>query len=49
MIHASAVGDYKPEFSFRMEDLAKELLELDNEVEIPLNTNFNEIFNIELN
>ena len=30
VIHASAVGDYKPEFSFRMEDLAKELLELDN-------------------
>ena len=28
VIHASAVGDYKPEFSFRMEDLAKELLEL---------------------
>lgn len=30
VIHASAVGDYKPEFSFRMEDLAKELLELEN-------------------
>lgn len=28
VIHASAVGDYKAEFSFRMEDLAKELLEL---------------------
>ena len=27
VIHASAVGDYKPEFSFRMEDLASELLE----------------------
>ena len=27
VIHASAVGDYKPEFSFRMEDLANELLE----------------------
>lgn len=28
VIHASAVGDYKPEFSFRMEDLAQELLEI---------------------
>lgn len=28
VIHASAVGDYKPEFSFRMEDLAKEILNL---------------------
>ena len=27
VIHASAVGDYKPEFSFRMEDLAKEILQ----------------------
>ena len=27
VIHASAVGDYKPEFSFKMEDLANELLE----------------------
>ena len=26
-IHSSAVGDYKPEFSFRMEDLASELVE----------------------
>ena len=25
VIHSSAVGDYKPEFSFRMEDLADEL------------------------
>ncbi len=25
IIHSSAVGDYKPEFSFRMEDLAEEL------------------------
>lgn len=25
VIHSSAVGDYKPEFTFRMEDLAKEL------------------------
>ena len=25
VIHSSAVGDYKPEFSFRMEDLAEEL------------------------
>lgn len=25
VIHSSAVGDYKPEFSFRMEDMAKEL------------------------
>lgn len=28
VIHASAVGDYKPEFSFKMEDLAKEILDL---------------------
>ena len=27
VIHASAVGDYKPEFSFKMEDMAKEILE----------------------
>ncbi|MBR1984312.1 MAG: hypothetical protein IKA31_01080, partial [Clostridia bacterium] len=27
VIHASAVGDYKPEFSFKMEDMANELLE----------------------
>ena len=27
VIHASAVGDYKPEFTFRMEDMASELLE----------------------
>lgn len=27
VIHSSAVGDYKPEFSFRMEDLANELVE----------------------
>ena len=26
VIHASALGDYKPEFSFKMEDMAKELL-----------------------
>ena len=25
IIHSSAVGDYKPEFSFRLEDLAEEL------------------------
>ena len=25
VIHSSAVGDYKPEFSFKMEDLAEEL------------------------
>lgn len=25
VIHSSAVGDYKPEFSFRMEDMAKEI------------------------
>ena len=25
IIHASAVGDYKPQFSFRLEDMAKEL------------------------
>ena len=28
VIHSSAVGDYKPEFTFRMEDLALEILEL---------------------
>ena len=28
VIHSSAVGDYKPEFTFRMEDLADEILEL---------------------
>ena len=28
VIHASAVGDYKSEFSFRMEDLAKEICEI---------------------
>lgn len=27
VIHASAVGDYKPQFTFRMEDMAKELVE----------------------
>ena len=27
VIHSSAVGDYKPEFSFRMEDLTKEIEE----------------------
>lgn len=27
VIHSSAVGDYKPEFSFRMEDLAREIEE----------------------
>lgn len=26
VIHASAVGDYKPQFSFKMEDMAKEIL-----------------------
>ena len=30
VIHSSAVGDYKPEFSFRMEDLAKELEEVED-------------------
>ena len=28
VIHASAVGDYKPEFSFKMEDMAKEILNM---------------------
>ena len=28
VIHAAAVGDYKPEFTFKMEDMAKELDEL---------------------
>ena len=27
ILHSSAVGDYKPEFTFRMEDLAEELVE----------------------
>lgn len=27
IVHSSAVGDYKPEFSFRMEDMAKEIAE----------------------
>ena len=27
VIHSSAVGDYKPEFSFKMEDMAKEICE----------------------
>lgn len=27
VIHSAAVGDYKPEFTFKMEDLAKELVE----------------------
>ena len=27
VIHASAVGDYKPQFSFRMEDMAEEIAE----------------------
>lgn len=27
VIHSSAVGDYKPEFSFRMEDLAEEIVQ----------------------
>ena len=33
IIHSSAVADYKPEYSFRMEDMAKEISEfiLDNE------------------
>ena len=30
VIHASAVGDYKADFSFKMEDMAKELLEVIN-------------------
>lgn len=30
VIHASAVGDYKADFSFRMEDMARELLEVIN-------------------
>lgn len=28
VIHASAVGDYKPQFSFRMEDMARELAQV---------------------
>ncbi|MEG2200465.1 MAG: phosphopantothenoylcysteine decarboxylase, partial [Anaerovorax sp.] len=32
VIHASAVGDYKAEFSFRMEDLAEELFKKQQEV-----------------
>ena len=41
VIHASAVGDYKADFSFRMEDMAKELLEVinkENTYEAILNT-----------
>ena len=34
VIHSSAVGDYKPEFSFRMEDLAKEIYEVIQNKEI---------------
>jgi phosphopantothenate-cysteine ligase len=34
VIHSSAVGDYKPEYSFRMQDLAKELEELIKEGKI---------------
>jgi len=34
IIHSSAVGDYKPEFSFRMEDLAKEIYEVIQNKEI---------------
>ena len=30
VIHASAVGDYKADFSFRMEDMARELLDVVN-------------------
>ncbi len=42
VIHSSAVGDYKPEFSFRMEDLAKELEELIKEGKI----SYEEILNV---
>lgn len=42
VIHSSAVGDYKPEFSFRMEDLAKELEELIKEGKIT----YEEILNV---
>ncbi len=41
VVHASAVGDYKPEFSFKMEDLAKELesiVKVDNSYEAIFNT-----------
>lgn len=34
VIHASAVGDYKPEFTFKMEDMASELLDVINEGEV---------------
>ena len=31
VIHSSAVGDYKPEFTFRMEDIAKEIESISNQ------------------
>jgi len=34
VIHSSAVGDYKPEFSFRLEDLAEELVSMIKEGKI---------------
>lgn len=37
VIHSSAVGDYKPEFSFRMEDLAEEIVENIKEGKITYN------------
>lgn len=41
VIHASAVGDYKPEFSFRLEDMAKEIYE-----KIKTKNNYETILNI---
>lgn len=45
VIHSSAVGDYKPEYSFRMQDLAKELEELIKEGKI----SYEEILNVLIN
>lgn len=45
VIHSSAVGDYKPEFTFRMEDLAKEIELLVKEGK----TTYEEILNILIN
>ena len=41
VIHASAVGDYKPVFSFKMEDMAKELVEA-----IRVDSSYETIFNV---
>ena len=45
VIHSSAVGDYKPEFSFKMEDMATEIVKVINEGKIT----YEEILNILVN